>query len=163
MKAKDPKPCKVEGCERKAAPGRRVCYGCHKAAIRSRNPVWAAWSQIRARAIRRRIPFALSLDEFRAFVDGAGYIEGRGRNADCLHLDRIDATRGYMLGNLQILSASENCAKGRTERGRVLEDWEEYAKGVWEAERRMDLEWDEFAEAMERGMKAATEAAGFPF
>jgi len=80
----------------------------------------AAWCKIRDRAKERGIPFRLPLAVFLEEAAAVGYDTRKGRRPENLHLDRIDARRGYMVGNLQFLTASENCSKGARERGRVL-------------------------------------------
>lgn len=112
--------CSEPGCIRPCAPQRRVCWGCHKRKARQRDPLWAAWRKIRDRARSRGIPFRLPLPVFREMAVEVGYVERTGRHRDALHMDRIDARRGYEVGNLQFLVASENCSKGAYERGRVL-------------------------------------------
>lgn len=114
-------------CRSPAAPRRRMCWACIKAEHRARNPVWAIWRAIHDKARQRGIRFALPFDWFRAQALAAGYVERRGTAPEALHIDRIDARRGYVPDNIQFLTAAENCAKGAAERGRVLleeDTWE---------------------------------------
>lgn len=87
-----------------------------KRAWRQKNPVKSAYADKRHDAKRRNIPFSLTLEEFTAFAISSGYIEGKGHFGACFHLDRIDPQKGYEAGNIQVLTCSENTAKGNRER-----------------------------------------------
>jgi hypothetical protein len=76
----------------------------------------AAFSRLKWKAKSRNIFFNLTFDEFRKLCLASGYIEGVGRNADCLSLDRIDYQKGYELSNLRVITISENSAKGYIEK-----------------------------------------------
>lgn len=111
--------CSVYRCRRIVARGTRdrVCSHCKMARWRANHPVENAFASVRDRARKKQIPFELTLAEFRQFVSeaGQGYVEGRGPYVGQLHLDRIDPTRGYVIGNLQVLRAEENSRKGAGE------------------------------------------------
>lgn len=83
---------------------------------RQNNPIKAALAHLRESARARRKGFDLTLEQFTAFIQSTGYIEHCGRNRECLQVDRMDYTRGYTLDNIQILTCSENSAKGARER-----------------------------------------------
>ena len=72
--------------------------------------------ELRTNARRRRIECTLTIDDLRALTAETGYLEGRGRHGDNLHIDRINPTIGYVAGNVQILTCSANVAKGNRER-----------------------------------------------
>lgn len=109
--------CIVRSCRRPAAKKSPLC-SCHKMRIwRAENPLRAAFSNLRTNARKRGVVFALTLAEFEGFCERTGYLEraGREQRSD-LQIDRIDHTQGYTLGNLQVLTLTENAAKGNQER-----------------------------------------------
>jgi hypothetical protein len=83
---------------------------------RQTNPVKAAFSTIKESARKRRIPFALTMAGFTEFCTKSGYLDLKGRFADCLQVDRKDHRLGYTDDNIQPLVASENCRKGQWEK-----------------------------------------------
>lgn len=111
--------CAVYHCRRVVAARTQsiACSHCKMTRWRINHPAQAAFATIRDRAKKKRIEFALTFEQFLSFLttQGEGYLDGRGRCVGCLHLDRIDATKGYTEGNLQILSAQENSRKGACE------------------------------------------------
>lgn len=88
-----------------------VCNKCRTKRWKLNNPLRAAFCDVRASALKRRIPFLISFEEFQGFLEGTDYLERKGKCLGDLHLDRIDAQRGYEIGNLQILTALENLHK----------------------------------------------------
>lgn len=78
---------------------------------RANNPKKSVFYTIKDRAKERKIDFTLTLAEFLQFCDDTGYLSVKG-----MHVDRIDATEGYHLWNIQALIGSENIAKGNRER-----------------------------------------------
>ena len=59
----------------------------------------------------RKIPFALTFEEFCLFDDLHDYVNRVGVGAEFITVDRKDTTLGYFLDNLQILTFSENVRK----------------------------------------------------
>jgi len=116
-------------CGATAQKNRTRCPGCRRASQRAANPLLTAYAQIRDRARRKGIQFALPWDFFTTLAEATGYVTGRGRSVDDLHLDRIDATRGYLPDNVRVVTAAENLAKAVGERGRVMQPWED----AWDA------------------------------
>lgn len=106
--------CRVRFCRSKRRRDGLTCPGCELALWRARNPTKAAYHTLKGNAKRRGTPFALTFEEFREAIAGTGYRHRRGREADALHLDRVDPTRGYEPGNVRVCTASENCSKGTT-------------------------------------------------
>lgn len=74
-------------------------------------PLEAHFAQIKDRASKRGHVFTLTKQQFIDLVADTGYLEGRGRKACHLHIDRIDPARGYEPGNVRVITAKENCAK----------------------------------------------------
>jgi hypothetical protein len=108
--------CQTKFCRNPAAKGRRLCHTCKQAGWREAHPRRAAWRAIKDKAVARGIEFAISFEDFCLAVEGTGYVDGRGVHREHLHLDRIDATKGYTLENIRVLGAGENVAKGNRER-----------------------------------------------
>jgi hypothetical protein len=96
----------------------RTCSKCKMRLWRANNPVQAAYANLKNNASRRGISFKLTLEQFAEWVAGTDYLQNRGRTAESLTVDRIDAERGYELGNLQILTNFENGLKGSYEKDR---------------------------------------------
>lgn len=96
--------------------GRRLCWRCAKAAWRAANPARAVFCDVRDSARKRGVPFALTFAEFLAAVEGTGYLQNRGTASDALHMDRINPGEGYVTGNVRVVLARENVAKGNVER-----------------------------------------------
>lgn len=113
-KGKDSDLCCVKYCRKDRVPGRRVCYNHHIMAWRINHPVKAAYATLRDHAVRRKLAFTITLEQFTALVVPSGYIDNKGCTKEDLHIDRIDALKGYVDGNLQILTCSENATKGAT-------------------------------------------------
>jgi len=78
---------------------------------RMNNPMKAFFAQIRDRARRRGTPFTISYQYFIETTRETGYDVLRGRNTQCLHLDRVDCLKGYEPGNIRVISALDNLRK----------------------------------------------------
>lgn len=65
---------------------------------------------LRARAIRKKVPFDLTLEWLTEFLLKNAYDPTEH------HIDRVKTWLGYVMGNLQILPCAENIAKGNRER-----------------------------------------------
>lgn len=81
-------------------------------AWRAKNPVRAAYLNLKWNSRRRNIYFDLTLDQFQTFLYDKDYMAKKGTSADSLTLDRKRSSGGYTEGNLQILTKSINCSKG---------------------------------------------------
>jgi hypothetical protein len=133
-KAKKDPLCQVAFCtrlsEKTAKTGRGlVCGVCRVRIWRANNPIRAIYNAVKNKARRRSIPFDLELGFFTELCQQTGYHQNRGRALENLHIDRIDALRGYHNDNVQIITAEENLRKRDEEQTRSCEDWEEYAAG----------------------------------
>lgn len=62
-------------------------------------------------AKRRRKEFTLTYKQFEEFCKRTGYNINKGRNAECLSIDRIDDKKGYTIDNIQAITISENITK----------------------------------------------------
>lgn len=103
--------CPVRFCRNKRAKDKALCHTHHSRSWRKRNPLTAAYFSARSHAKARNIQFTLSLEQFAQFAGATGYLNGSGTNGHNLHIDRIDATKGYVEGNIQVLTCSENSRK----------------------------------------------------
>jgi cobalamin biosynthesis protein CobT len=101
--------CIVKGCKRVAIG--KFCNSCRVKDWRFKHPVEYAYSNLKNRAKQRGIPFEISLQDFKSFCHKTQYIAGKGRTANSLSVDRIDQSKGYVKGNLQALTLSENVKK----------------------------------------------------
>lgn len=93
-----------------------ICSKCRKRLYKERHPVRYTFSYLKNNARRRKHTFTLTIDEFVQFVRETGYMEGKGRHADKLSIDRIDPRRGYTPDNIQVLTVSKNATKGNHEK-----------------------------------------------
>ncbi len=107
--------CPVKWCRKQKGSKQRLCNKHATHAWRVRYPIKAAWKTLRDNAKRRRKFFDLTLEQFTEFVERTAYMDGKGIRRHCLHIDRIDPTRGYTFDNIQTLTCSENSSKGATE------------------------------------------------
>jgi hypothetical protein len=119
--------CKTEGCNKPAyehvskKTGRRRSYAyCN------------SYRKHRANAKRRGILFTITLDYFRAWCAETEVLLGAGRSATSLHVDRKIDALGYVEGNLQVLTNSENIAKENRRRKavRYVEPQHEHEAGT---------------------------------
>jgi hypothetical protein len=94
----------------------QLCGGCYKAEWRAKNPERAAYGQQRDHARARRIPFTLSFDEWWAVVEPTGYMDGKGCLRHQLHVDRLDPSKGYEVGNIRVITCTENVVRDNRRR-----------------------------------------------
>lgn len=120
-------PCNRKGCRKPCPPGRKSCGRCRGREWAERYPLKYAFRNLRGNAKRRGIPFLLTLAEFEKFAIESEYITHRGRTALGYTIDRIDETRGYEVGNIQVLTNSENVRKENARRRLVK-------RGLWNPE-----------------------------
>lgn len=110
---KNPSPgiCPVRGCRRRKGNKKRLCERHAARWWRFHNPLRAAYIQLKHHAKTRRKLFSITFEEFREFIEPTRYLDDRGNARFCLHIDRIREEDGYVSGNLQVLTCSENVAK----------------------------------------------------
>lgn len=94
----------------------QFCGSHAKEKWRMDNPAHAAYDDLRSSARKRKITFDLTLEEFLMVIETTKYLDDKGRERHCLHIDRIDVTLGYTIGNIRVLTCGENVAKGNKER-----------------------------------------------
>lgn len=109
--------CDVKHCRRPRRPTGNLCFQCHNREWRANHPVQYAFHNLKRHAAQRGIRFTLTMEQFETFVNGNDYMNGKGRQPQDLSIDRIECSKGYELGNLQILTKSENSIKRNQEYG----------------------------------------------
>lgn len=108
--------CPVVGCRKHSRPKGDLC-SCHATRLwRIKHPVKAAYSNSKHHAKQRGIEWDMTLEQFTQIVVLQNYIDGKGVEKHCLQLDRVDPNRGYVADNIQVITCSENAAKGNKER-----------------------------------------------
>ena len=115
--------CCVKHCRNPAKNRRKkvgdcwFCDRCWQRRWRNNNPKKSAYRSLKDHAAGRRIEFKLDYYYFLGVMDAAASwdfeAESRG---DMVSIDRIDASKGYVHGNIRVVTVSENVAKGNRER-----------------------------------------------
>lgn len=112
--------CKTRYCKNPANHGRH-CKTCISRRYRTRNPVRAAYNALKQNATRREIIFTITYEYFAQWCRRSDYMAGKGRTKESYTIDREKNELGYVPGNLQVLTNSQNARKGN----RVLMyDWQ---------------------------------------
>lgn len=121
--------CQVKFCNRISSKGKGhgrglTCMTCRSRIGRANDPIRACYKAVENKARRRKIPFTLTYGHFEELCLRTGYHLDRGREGKDMHLDRIDALKGYEDGNVQVMTASENTRKSHVEPRRTRDEWE---------------------------------------
>lgn len=103
--------CVSSGCGRKKASHDKLCDMHRMRMYKLRNPLAYTFNALRCNAKRRGIDFDLTFEEFRQFAKDNGYMELKGTGANDLSIDRPKNHVGYEIGNMQVLTLSENSKK----------------------------------------------------
>jgi hypothetical protein len=106
--------CATVHCQRRCFE-HRLCPTCVSREWRANNPVAYAYNNLKHHAKQRGIIFSITREQFQQFVSENNYMNGKGKGPQDLHIDRKNCHRGYELGNLQILTSSENAHKRHAE------------------------------------------------
>lgn len=75
------------------------------------SPCRHCYRHLKGSAKRRNKVFTITFEYFEQWCAETGYIEKRGRKAGYFTVDRIDDTKGYEPGNLQIMEHTANTRK----------------------------------------------------
>ena len=94
------------------------CWKCHTRLLKERHPETYALNALRSHARRRKVPFSLTLAEFREFCEKTGYLEERGLEPWSATVGRINHDEGYHLWNIRVESHAKNSQNGHTVPGR---------------------------------------------
>lgn len=127
MPSATPTPCSRPLCRQACPKGRKTCDRCRGREWAEKNPLKYAFRNLRGNAKRRKIPFFLTLAEFEKFAVETEYCARRGRTAVSYTIDRQREHEGYHIGNIQILSNSDNVKKENARRRLVK-------RGEWNQE-----------------------------
>lgn len=111
MKNGPPTLCCEPRCDRLRRKDRRRCHMHDQRRKRAADPIYAAWRNLKDSAKRRCIEFRLSLKYFTKFALQTQYLTRKGPYGGCLTVDRKNNLRGYVAGNIQPLTRSENTRK----------------------------------------------------
>lgn len=115
--------CCVKNCRDKAAgPKKKVgeywwCHAHWQARYRLNNPKRSAYRALQDHARGRKLEFSLTYDYFLGMMDSAAAWDREAKSrGETVSIDRIDASLGYVRGNVRVVSLSENVLKGNRER-----------------------------------------------
>lgn len=114
---KDAMLCAEPYCMRKrrtrnGKPCGKYCTTHDKANWRRNNPMKACFQTLRQNARRRGKPFGITFQYFAEFCYETKYMRGKGRSSKSFTIDCIINELGYVEGNIQKLSKSDNSRKG---------------------------------------------------
>jgi len=89
-----------------------TCWKCHAKKLKERHPHTYVLNMIRHSARKRKLPFTLTIAEFKAFCAHTRYLELRGNKPGDYTIDRIDVNEGYHAWNIRVKTHEENSAEG---------------------------------------------------
>jgi hypothetical protein len=115
--------CSTVGCGNTPQKGRRYCQSCNNRKWRQKHPIKAAFNNLKQNAKRRGIWFDLTFQAFKRFCKDTAYVKLKGTGPDDMTIDRVIPAKGYVDGNLQMISKAENSIKQHTDKARF---WDEY-------------------------------------
>lgn len=110
--------CATKNCRKIAKKG-NYCASCSIVRFSAKHPEKYAYFVLRNNAKRRGKVFTISFDEFLTFITKTKYMKKKGIEAQSLHIDRIDESKGYEPGNLQMLTNTQNIKK------RLIYEWDQ--------------------------------------
>ena len=116
---KDPSKCRVPYCRTDRIRHRSMCYKHRTAAWRKRNPYRSYYITLKSHAKLRGREFGITFEDFMFLcaVNGWRVMPKEFKNKNkrlWASVDRIDANKGYIRGNIQVLTISDNSTKGVT-------------------------------------------------
>lgn len=110
--------CQTSYCRRTPPPGNSRCNRCRHEREKAANP-YLYWFGVNKRNANRRALVAgngkfwyVTFEYWVQFCDETGYLAIKGRYKGDASLDCIINELGYIDGNLQVLTVSENSGKG---------------------------------------------------
>jgi len=106
------KKCSTKRC-RNRIKIRKYCDKCRRRIADAKNPIRYAYQNLKKGAVRRNIPFELTLEQFSLFCVATSFLVGKGREKNTYSIDRIDPSKGYTITNIQVLTLEENRIKGK--------------------------------------------------
>lgn len=104
--------CIVKYCRNSPVSGSRLCSK-HKHQRRKVNdPIGYYFDIARQNARARKIPFEIDKKYFTKLVLATDYMKKGGRDNSSLTLERVNNNKGYIKGNVKIISFEQNREKG---------------------------------------------------
>lgn len=123
------KMCKTKDCMNVPRQNRSICTKCKSRAYREKYPDREAYRQWRYNSRRRRVPFTITLIQFKEFCAYTNYLQLRGLTADAMTIDCLDNYIGYVygnpewriigdwsglvFGNIRMITSSRNASEGK--------------------------------------------------
>lgn len=103
---------------------RRICKTCASRKRREKNPMRYAYETLRNNCYRKhgRAWFYLTFEEFTQYAIETEYIGKKGITQKGYHIDRIDPTMGYFIGNIRPLTNELN---QKVKYKKLHYDWDE--------------------------------------
>ena len=90
---------------------KKTCCSCNYKQKKKSNPVRIAYTSLKQHAKERGKEFSLTMDQFSEFCAKSNYLNCKGVEKNSYHIDRIDESKGYEIGNIQLLTNTENIRK----------------------------------------------------
>lgn len=103
--------CNTPYCRNKHIHNGLYCYSCYDRTKRKNDPIKYAYANLKFNAKRRGKLFTLSLEYVRELCLASGYVEVNSytkAQKDKLSFERIDNDKGYEVGNVRVITVSEN-------------------------------------------------------
>lgn len=88
-----------------------MCNHCRYLHEKETDPIGQAYRRLKSHAKQRGKEFTITKEEFSQFCVKSEYLQRKGIQKECYHIDRIDEMKGYSLDNIQVLTNSENIKK----------------------------------------------------
>lgn len=103
--------CKAYRCGNKRTAKDPLCSKHRHRYNKENNPLAYAYNTLKSNARRRGKPFTISREYFETFCKEHDYLARKGKSADSASIDCKIPHLGYVEGNLQVLSLSNNSKK----------------------------------------------------
>lgn len=110
---KNPNKCRTKYCRGRVSKLTHSpwCPKCKTRRYKEKHPLKYSYYKLKFRALERGITFNLTFAQYEEFAISTGYASERGKTKFSLSIDRIEVDKGYEVGNLQVLTLSENTHK----------------------------------------------------
>lgn len=110
--------CLVRGCRCNSVTGKMgLCHRHWQYRWRMKSRKRSAYATLRDHAKARGLEFNLTYDYFLGLTDCAGFWDHRAESrGEWATIDRVDPTKGYVQGNLRVITHSMNAVKSNRER-----------------------------------------------
>lgn len=97
--------------QRKGVKWHKFCSKHRAQRQKETSPARYAYDRLKVNARRRCKVFTISFEYFKTWCEETGYLLMKGRSKKAATIDRIDDSKGYEPGNLQVLTNSDNVRK----------------------------------------------------